>query len=74
MSQAGFDERLNCSEDKYTIDKLVRTFAEHAQVAEEGIKKYEEECKDEKYPNYDFNLCKALQVICQEIQYLKEKS
>lgn len=66
------------NEEKYSIEELAKTFASHMIEADkirfEMIEKFKENNPDKPLPDYmqkDFNLPRALQVICNEILNLK---
>lgn len=60
--------------NKYTLEELTKTFADHCEVYETQSKKHAEKMLEED-PSWEapegFNLAKALSVICWEIERLK---
>lgn len=55
--------------NKYDLDSLIRKFEEHS---EEYVNSERERCERQQCVYIDnFNLCKALQSICEEIDELK---
>ncbi len=71
----------NQSPINYTIEALPEIFAEHAQKNEEihaeQVKTYLEISSHSELPDHmknPFNISRALQVICEELRALKQKS
>ncbi len=68
-------------EQDYTLAGLSATFSQHADMAEEhrkfAIEKYKENFPDQEVPPHllnDFNISRALCVICCELERLKQIS
>lgn len=58
---------------KYSIDNLIEKFKDHANEFEISEKEHAQKFPDrDKQLDWDFNLPKALQVICQEIKNINK--
>ena len=57
--------------DKYSIENLIVTFADHSKIYDQHHKKALEDYPDSEHLKDDFNISSALYHICLEVDRLK---